>query len=253
MNITSIKEHIGAEVTGIDLREPLDARARKQLNDALTDHTVLIIKRQHFTPLQYQHAAEVFGDLMPDQNPRYAMKDVPLVRVVSNRNLDSQGNPANNRNDRRWHTDHVNLACPPKCTMLYGVRMPDRGGATGVCNMRAAYAALPDSWKERIRDMKRMVRGFCARAWSASTSGLWSTGTSRTSATCSSWTTARPCTRRPPISTTARKERSTAPWPKATGRTEPDPPLRQRSRLHSRAATLPVRTRQPQTIPSRIA
>jgi alpha-ketoglutarate-dependent taurine dioxygenase len=154
MNITRIKEHIGAEVTGIDLREPVDAGTRKQLNDALVDHTVLIIKRQDLTPLQYQHAAEVFGELMPDQNPRYAMKDVPLVRVVSNRNLDSTGKPANNPTDRRWHTDHVNLEYPPKCTMLYGVKMPDQGGATGVCNMRAAYAALPDEWKERIKDMK---------------------------------------------------------------------------------------------------
>jgi len=154
MNITRIKEHIGAQVSGIDLREPVDTDTRKRLNDALVDNVVLVIKGQDFTPLQYQKAAAMFGDLMPDQNPRYRVEGVPLVRIVSNRNLDSKGNPANNRTDRRWHTDHTNLECPPKYTMLYGVRMPDEGGATSVCNMRAAYAALPDNWKVRIKDMK---------------------------------------------------------------------------------------------------
>ena len=31
---------------------------------------------------------------------------------------------------------------PPKFTMLYAVAVPDKGGATSVCNARAAYEAL---------------------------------------------------------------------------------------------------------------
>jgi taurine dioxygenase len=38
--------------------------------------------------------------------------------------------------------------------MLYPVALPDKGGATGVCNMRAAYEALPEVWRQRISDMK---------------------------------------------------------------------------------------------------
>ena len=32
--------------------------------------------------------------------------------------------------------------------------MPDKGGATSVCNSRAAYEALPEDWKRKVDGMK---------------------------------------------------------------------------------------------------
>ena len=154
MRIEKIKEHIGAEVSGIDLREPVDAATRKALNDAVAEHVVMVIRDQKFTAAQYQAAAELFGELMEDQNRRYLVEGLPLVSVLSNRHLDSQGNPAKVGKNATWHTDHTNQERPPKFTMLYPVALPDKGGGTSVCNMHAAYEALPQVWKERITSMK---------------------------------------------------------------------------------------------------
>lgn len=154
MKITKIKEHIGAEVTGIDLREPIDAATRKRLYDAAVDNVALVIRDQKFTPAQYQAAAELFGELMEDQNRRYLIDGLPLVSVLDNFHKDSKGNQAKVGKNATWHTDHTNQERPPKFTMLYPVALPDRGGNTSVCNMRAAYEALPESWKKRITDMK---------------------------------------------------------------------------------------------------
>jgi taurine dioxygenase len=154
MKITKIKEHIGAEVTGIDLREPIDASTRQRLNDAVAEHVVMVIRGQKFTAAQYQAAAELFGELMEDQNRRYLVDGLPLVSVLSNRHKDSQGNPAKVGKNATWHTDHTNQQRPPKFTMLYPVALPDKGGGTSICNMRAAYEALPEHWKQRITDMK---------------------------------------------------------------------------------------------------
>ena len=154
MRITKIKEHIGAEVSGIDLRAPVDAATRKALNDAVAEHVVMVIRDQKFTAAQYQAAAELFGELMEDQNRRYLVEGLPLVSVLSNRHLDSQGNPAKVGKNATWHTDHTNQERPPKFTMLYPVALPDKGGGTSVCNMHAAYEALPQVWKERITNMK---------------------------------------------------------------------------------------------------
>src|SRR5687768_4584568 len=72
LKITKIKEHVGAEVTGVDLRKPLDAATRKRLNEAAAEHVALVIRDQYdFTPAEYQRAAENFGELMEDQNRRY--------------------------------------------------------------------------------------------------------------------------------------------------------------------------------------
>src|SRR5688572_15066375 len=154
MKIAKIKEHIGAEVTGVDLREPVDAATRQRLNEAVAEHAVMVIRDQKFTAPQYQAAAELFGELMEDQNRRYLVDGQPLVSVLSNRHLDSEGKPAKVATNATWHTDHTNQERPPKFTMLYPVALPDKGGGTSVCNMHAAYEALPVVWKQRISDMK---------------------------------------------------------------------------------------------------
>ena len=43
---------------------------------------------------------------------------------------------------------------PPKFTVLYAVEVPDKGGATSVCNSRAAYQALPEDLREKLDGMK---------------------------------------------------------------------------------------------------
>jgi alpha-ketoglutarate-dependent taurine dioxygenase len=120
----------------------------------VAEHAVMVIRGQEFTAAQYQAAAELFGELMEDQNRRYLVDGLPLVSVLSNRHKDSQGNPAKVGKNATWHTDHTNQERPPKFTMLYPVALPDKGGGTSVCNMRAAYDALPEDWKQRITNMK---------------------------------------------------------------------------------------------------
>ncbi len=154
MRITRIKEHIGAEVTGIDLRAPVDEDTRRRLYDALVDNVALVIRGQNFTAAQFQTAGELFGELMEDQNRRYLAPGVPMVSTLSNRHLDSLGQPAKVAKSATWHTDHTNQAFPPKFTSLYPVALPDSGGGTALCNMRAAYAALPDDLRRRIDGMK---------------------------------------------------------------------------------------------------
>jgi taurine dioxygenase len=154
MRITKLKEHIGAEVHGVDLTQPIDPITQKKLYDALVDHVVLVIRDQKFSPQQYQDAAELFGELMEDQNRRYLVDGLPLISVLSNRHKDSLGKPAKINTNASWHTDHTNQDCPPKFTMLYPVSLPDRGGATSVCNMRAAFEALPVEWKKKLSVMQ---------------------------------------------------------------------------------------------------
>ena len=155
MKITKVKEHIGAIVTGIDLSQPVDAETRKKLYDAVIENVVLVIRGQaHLTPAQIQAAGEIFGELMEDQNRRYLVDGFPLISVLDNFQKDSQGGQAKVGKNATWHTDHTNQERPPKFTMLYAVAVPDKGGATSVCNSRAAYEALPEDLKQKITGMK---------------------------------------------------------------------------------------------------
>ena len=155
IKITKVKKHIGAIASGVDLAQPIDAATQKKLYDAAVENVVLVIRGQaHLTPAQLQAAGELFGELMEDQNRRYLVDGFPLISVLDNRHKDSKGQPAKVGSNATWHTDHTNQELPPKFTMLYAVAVPDKGGATSVCNSRAAYEALPEDMKRKISGMK---------------------------------------------------------------------------------------------------
>jgi taurine dioxygenase len=154
MTIRKIRDQVGAEVTGIDLRQPLDEATQGALYEALVDNVALVVRDQQLSAAEYQEAMSRFGELMEDQNRRYLYPGLPLVSTLSNRHTDSQGNPAKKGKNSTWHTDHTNQQLPPKFTCLYAVELPNSGGGTSVCNMRGAYEALPDELRERITDMR---------------------------------------------------------------------------------------------------
>ncbi len=152
MKVTSLSRNIGAEVTGIDLREPVDEETRRSLNAAVVEHVALVIRDQHFTPAQYLAAVSLFGEPMKQHFTQYALPDCPLVHEVSNRHKDKAGKRV--KHGAGWHTDHTNHVRPPKYTCLYAVALPSSGGDTAVVNMRAGYEALPESLRQKIQGMK---------------------------------------------------------------------------------------------------
>ena len=154
MKITKLGKHIGAEVTGIDLRQPVDAETRRRLNEAAVEYIALVIRDQHFTAPEFLAAASIFGE-PSEQDPvkrKNSVPEAPLVRLVSSRHTDKNGNRI--MPGARWHTDHTNMEIPPKYTVLYALELPESGGNTNVANMRAGYESLPDDLKKRIVDMK---------------------------------------------------------------------------------------------------
>jgi taurine dioxygenase len=152
MKVTRLSPRIGAEVTGVDLRQPVDAETRRRLNAAVVDNVALVVRGQDFTPEQYLAAVALFGEPMEQHFTQYALPGCPLVHEVSNRHTDKAGKSV--KHGAGWHTDHTNHLRPPKYTSLYAVALPPSGGDTAVVNMRAGYEALPEAIKGKIADMK---------------------------------------------------------------------------------------------------
>ncbi len=137
---------VGAEVTGIDLKQSMPEATAERLNAALADYSVLVIRDQQFTAGEYLDALRVFGEPMEQHYSQYHHEEVPLVGTVSHRNGQK---PA-----ATWHTDHTNHERPPKATVLYAVSLPSSGGNTSFASMRAAYASLPEAMKAKIQDLR---------------------------------------------------------------------------------------------------
>ena len=140
---------LGAEVTGIDLSQPVDEPTRKALHDAWIAHAVLVIRDQHLTPPQFAAAARIFGDILDQQLKKFMLPDYPEVGTISSRDLPIKDGKLHVRGEN-YHTDHSNFEAPPKATTLHAVSLPAVGGDTQFVDVRAAFDDLPEAKKREL-------------------------------------------------------------------------------------------------------
>jgi taurine dioxygenase len=151
VTITNLTEHTGAEVRGIDLAAPVDAETRARLNRAFVDRSVLVMRGQTLSAHALLSAVQLFGDVFPQHNTRFALPDCPEIHFISNQ--DSFPDGRRYIPGEGWHTDHSNDVRPPKATVLHAVNLPSSGGDTQFANMAAAYDALSDAVRQRLRGL----------------------------------------------------------------------------------------------------
>jgi taurine dioxygenase len=148
LSITKLSAHTGAQIYGVQLDRPLEDAMREQLHRAFIDHSVLVIRNQRLSAPQFLAAMQIFGEIFPQHNPRFAVPECPLVHYISNQDKLEDGRvyiPGEG-----YHTDHSNDAIPPKATALHAVRLPPTGGDTQFINMHEAFDALPEATRRRI-------------------------------------------------------------------------------------------------------
>ena len=150
--IANLSEHTGAEVSGIDLRQRMDAATREHLNRTFVERSVLVFRDQQLSPHELLAAVRLFGEVFPQHNTRFALPDCPEIHYISNQ--DSYPDGRRYIPGEGWHTDHSNDARPAKATVLHAVQLPDRGGDTQYANMAAAYDALPPAMQQRLEGLR---------------------------------------------------------------------------------------------------
>jgi len=150
MTITPLGKVMGAEVTGVDLNEPLSATERDRLYQAFLDHLLLCVRGQTFADIgAFLNAARHFGEPKIQHMESFRFDDYPEAGVVSSEDRDINDGKRIIRGTM-FHTDESFIAQPPKATILYAIDVPSRGGDTRFVNMRRAYEALTDETKGEI-------------------------------------------------------------------------------------------------------
>lgn len=128
---------IGAEVRGLDLRDPLTPAAVKAVEEALTQHLVLFFRDQDLDLDQLSGFGRNFGP--PHTHP--AQPDVPGFPGVMEIHTDAA---SKTYAGRAWHSDASCDAEPPLGSILHLHKIPRNGGDTLFANMYAAYEALSE-------------------------------------------------------------------------------------------------------------
>jgi len=156
---------LGADIGGVDIRQPLAPADRDAIRAAWLDNLVLRFRGQQMTDAEHMAFTRQFGEL--EFNPavliekQYGVgtqtagrkRDVPPeISVISNIIVDGKAIGGLGDGEAFWHTDSSFVDVPPAASLLRSLEcpLPEAGGATSFLNCYSAYDDLREATKRRI-------------------------------------------------------------------------------------------------------
>ena len=154
--IKALNANLGAEVSGVDLRAPLNGETVRKLEAGMRDHKVLLFKGQPLSAASLAQFGRHFGELQAHVQKRYQHAEVPEVVWMTNRNADgsfdevgaARGSAVHTRDG--WHSDMAFDPKPAKFTILHAIDVPSTGGNTCFANTELVYNLLDQAFRERL-------------------------------------------------------------------------------------------------------
>jgi len=147
IEVSPISPALGAEVSGVDLSQPLGNQTFREVHDALMEHQVIFFRDQEMDWDQHKAFGRLFGELhihptapKPDGHPE-------ILEIHADENSKVVAG-------MKWHSD---VSCdlePPMGSILHLHQIPDVGGDTMFASMYAAYDALSEPIKDLIGGLK---------------------------------------------------------------------------------------------------
>ncbi len=132
---------LGAEIRGLDLREPLSTEVAADVERALVEYKVLFFRDQDVEKSDHAAFARHFGEL--EVHPFIEQGETPeIVRFVKNEEVVGVEN--------NWHSDVSWREIPSLGSVLRAYDVPSVGGDTLWTDMEAVYEGLSDDLKEAI-------------------------------------------------------------------------------------------------------
>jgi len=150
LHVTSLEPTIGAEISGIDMRQPLTPELRDKLRGLLLEHKVIFFRDQVISTEQQIAFAREFGELYVHPTTQQNAPTQPQAHLIQAQDERKLYGP---RISGRWHTDTSWLLQPTLGAVLRAVDLPPVGGDTLWADTAAVYRALPDELREEIDDL----------------------------------------------------------------------------------------------------
>jgi alpha-ketoglutarate-dependent 2,4-dichlorophenoxyacetate dioxygenase len=158
LSIRPVSPAIGAEVTGIDIRAPLQPAQVDGILSALAKHLVLIFPGQIMSDEQQIAFSGYFGPLEMTRGANPAAGSY----FARQSNIDIKTGDTIAADDRRmlyqkanmlWHSDSSFKSIPSRCSVLSAREIPAEGGATEFASTRAAFESLSETQKKDLEGL----------------------------------------------------------------------------------------------------
>lgn len=144
MTVKIMQPVIGAEISGVDLAQPLSPETGRDIRNAVLRHGVIFFRNQKMDYERHVALASLFGSPIPDG----PFADRPEVIPIKG------DGGAKDQSANRWHSDACYQTSPPSVSVLRSIKVPRLGGDTCFSSAVAAYEGLSDEMKERISALR---------------------------------------------------------------------------------------------------
>lgn len=159
IGVEPISGACGCEISGVDLRQPLEPEVLAEVLKAFEHFTVIVFRDQDLTPEQHKAFSRYFGELTElPQAPIYGEhRDMQEVRREA-------FEPVNVvPSFEHFHTDSPFLLHPPKCIVMRALEVPQWGGDTAFSNAYLVYEHLSEGMKKLLDGLQVVYSG--AEIW----------------------------------------------------------------------------------------
>ncbi|WP_328404499.1 TauD/TfdA dioxygenase family protein [Nocardia sp. NBC_00403] len=167
VQIAPVAGHIGAEISGVDLRETLTDQQVEDITAALHKYKVLFFRDQHIGHAEQIAFSRRFGAVTPSHPyDDDAPTEYPEILAVDSRLYEKRFGVRKFSYTNFWHTDVSPLINPPAASILRADIAPVHGGDTQWTNLVAAYENLPESLRRFVEGLRAEHRfGGSRPAW----------------------------------------------------------------------------------------
>ncbi|MEV8333899.1 TauD/TfdA dioxygenase family protein [Streptomyces niveus] len=170
LSVKPLAGHIGARITGVDLRT-MDEETRAEVWAAVLAHKVVFFPGQGLGHADHVALGRRFGDLSrrPAPHSGAAPEGFPEILTVDSQERDPRYGVDFEEHYRGrwlsytdgWHTDLTPALNPPAASILRAERVTSFGGDTQWTNLEAAYAHLSPDLRD-LADSLRAEHAFFA-------------------------------------------------------------------------------------------
>jgi len=144
---------LGAVVTGVDSRRPLDDRLFARIEQALLDHLTIVIPELEEDFAWLLEFGRRFGPLVPHILTQFHHPRTPEMSIITANMASAESRRTAKPAGAFWHSDLSYCRDPSDAIFLYATHVPTDGGDTLIANMQSAYDALPDAVRTSIEGL----------------------------------------------------------------------------------------------------
>lgn len=155
IGVEPISGACGAEISGVDLSQPLGGEQLAEVMKAFEHFLVLVFRDQDLTPEQHKAFSQQFGEITElPQAPTYGEHtDMQEVR----READEPENVV--PSFEHFHTDSPFLMRPPIAIVMRALEVPRYGGDTAFSNAYLVYEHLSEGMKALLDGLEVVYSG----------------------------------------------------------------------------------------------